>query len=359
MEELWNAILDFTAQFVIPDWGALVGLIPVGLLLLVLAFVARTAWRFAHAGPTRRAPLRREPLPPPGTHMPGPSFAPVLAAFGAFMLLLGLVAGGPWLGVGVVILVLTLLYWGREALADYDHLARIERLPAVQRVPPPGVHMPGPSFRPVLASLAMAVLFFGLVFGGWLLLVGVLFLVATLIGWLGDARKEYVKTTEADATGHLENIPAPTYPARLLAVFAALIVVAVAVDAGVLLRTPGGAAGNDGEPGASPGGSAGPSSPAGGEADATLVAVDIAFDTHELSVPADTPFTIAIDNQDPAGVEHDVDIRDAAGTTLQDQETLDGGTSIVYEYEPLAAGSYTFICSIHPIPAMTGTLTVQ
>lgn len=356
MEELWNAILEFTAQFVIPDWGALIGLIPVGLLLLVLAVIGRTAWRFANAGPTRRASLRREPLPPSGTHMPGPSFAPLLASFGAFMVLFGLVVGGVWLGVGIVILILTLLYWGREALVDYDHLVQAERLPAIPRTPPPGIHMPGPSFRPLLASLAMTVLFFGLVFGGWLLLVGAVFVVATLLGWLVDARKEYVKTTEADVTGHLENIPDPNYPSRLLAVFAALILVAVAIDSGLILGTPGGAAG---EPGSSPGASAEPSTPAGGGADASLVATGIAFDTHELTVPADAPFTIALDNQDPPSVHHDVDIHDANGTTLQDQQTIDGGTSTVYEYTPLAAGTYTFICSIHPIPAMTGTLTVQ
>jgi plastocyanin len=87
--------------------------------------------------------------------------------------------------------------------------------------------------------------------------------------------------------------------------------------------------------------------------------VNIAFETTELTAPADEPFNIHLVNDDPAGVIHDVDIRDAAGETLQDQGTIDGGTEATYAFTPLAAGDYTFICSIHPIPAMTGTLTVE
>ena len=38
---------------------------------------------------------------------------------------------------------------------------------------PPGVHMPGPSFRPIIVATVVAVIFFGLVFGGWLLMAGI------------------------------------------------------------------------------------------------------------------------------------------------------------------------------------------
>jgi cytochrome c oxidase subunit 2 len=89
-----------------------------------------------------------------------------------------------------------------------------------------------------------------------------------------------------------------------------------------------------------------------------LVAQNIAFDTLELEAPADTPFAIEFRNDDPAGVPHDVDIRQD-GSVLADQPTIDGGTSTTYTYDPLPAGTYTFICSVHPIPAMTGTLTVR
>jgi plastocyanin len=90
-----------------------------------------------------------------------------------------------------------------------------------------------------------------------------------------------------------------------------------------------------------------------------VTASGIAFNTHALEVAADTPFGIAFKNEDPAGVSHDIDIRDADKKVLRDQQTIDGGTSATYPYEGLPAGTYTFICSIHPIPAMTGTLTVK
>lgn len=90
-----------------------------------------------------------------------------------------------------------------------------------------------------------------------------------------------------------------------------------------------------------------------------VTAKDIAFDTKTLEVAANTPFAIAFDNQDPSGVTHDIDIRDASGKVIANQEPINGGTAANYTYEGLPPGTYTFICSIHPIPAMTGTLTVK
>jgi plastocyanin len=90
-----------------------------------------------------------------------------------------------------------------------------------------------------------------------------------------------------------------------------------------------------------------------------LVAKDIAYSGLDLEVAAEAPFAIAFQNQDPAGVTHDVDIRDAGGNVLANQEPINGGTSTNYTYAGLAAGTYTFICSIHPVPSMTGTLTVK
>jgi plastocyanin len=358
LEGLWNAILDLTARFVIPDWGAAVGLLPALLLLIIAIYLVRTAWRFAQAGPTRRGPRRRVPLAPASVHMPGPSAAPFLGAFGTFLLLVGLVFGGPWLWIGLVAIVGGLLYWGREGLTEFDHLAHAERLPAVVHgPPPPGVHVPGPSFRPFLGALGSAALFLGLVFPGWLLAAGLLLFVVALLGWLRDARLEYLKTTEADRTGHLENIPAPNWPRRLFVTFVIVFAVAVAIDAGILFASPseapaggGGAGGGGGEP---------PSACAEPAIEHELVAVGIAYDVKELCVPADTAFTIHFANQDPPGIPHDVDIESSDGTVLQNTETIDGGQDVTYTYEPLAAGEYVFQCSIHPIPAMTGTLVVQ
>lgn len=90
-----------------------------------------------------------------------------------------------------------------------------------------------------------------------------------------------------------------------------------------------------------------------------VVAKDIAFDKKEIEAPANAPFAIHMKNEDPAGVTHNIEIRDAGGQVLQDTPTIDGGTDTTYTYEPLQPGTYTFICKIHPIPAMTGTLKVQ
>jgi plastocyanin len=91
-----------------------------------------------------------------------------------------------------------------------------------------------------------------------------------------------------------------------------------------------------------------------------VVAKDVAYDVHDLTVDAGKPFAIEFKNEDPAGLMHDVDIRAADKTTVvQDEPHTDGGKDALYQYTPLQPGTYTFICSVHPIPAMTGTLTVK
>jgi plastocyanin len=111
-----------------------------------------------------------------------------------------------------------------------------------------------------------------------------------------------------------------------------------------------------GNPSAEPGGSPAASPGADGP---TVTAQGVAFVEKELTVPADEPFTIHFVNADAPGTPHDIDIRDSSDQTLQDQATIDGGEEATYEYTALAAGEYVFICSIHPIPNMTGTLTVE
>lgn len=88
-----------------------------------------------------------------------------------------------------------------------------------------------------------------------------------------------------------------------------------------------------------------------------VTAEGVKFDTAALEVPADAPFAIAFTNKDPAGIAHDINIRDSSGTVLEKQETIDGGSTANYLYTPLPAGTYTFFCSIHA--NMTGTLTVK
>ena len=351
LQNIWKTILDITSQFVIPDWGALIALLPVFMGVIVIVFFASTVVRYLGVGPTRRRPGRISPPPPPGVHMPGPTLAPFFAAAGSFLLFLGLVFPGPVLILGLVALVLALLFWGQEGFREYDHVA--EEHPALPAVvhegPPPGVHVPGPSFRPILASLGVFVLFLGLVFPGWILAVGLLAVIVSLLGWLNDARKEYNRTVQADQTGHLDNGPAPGWPKVLVPLFAFLVVAAVAINAGWF--PPKSAVGGSGG-GPAPSGPAGSGGPGG----ITITAQNITFDKKTLSAPADKPFQIAFDNKD-AGTPHDVDILDASQKKVFDGKDFPGPATKTYDVPALKAGTYKFEYSIHPA-LMNGELTV-
>jgi plastocyanin len=302
--------------------------------------------------------------------MPGPSYAPIFASVGAFLLFLGLVFGGWILVLGAVALTLTMLYWLAEALRVYDH-ERGEEPPALPEPahagPPPGVHMPGPSFRPILGAIGSFMLFLGLVFGGWLLAAGVIALVITLVGWLTDARREYVRTVEADTTGHLDSGPAPRTPRGVFWALGLLLVFGVLLQTGLLppseasggiaSAAPSGEPAASGEPAPSAGGPVASGDPAAGAtADATLTARNVTFLTTEISGPADTPWTLALINED-AGTPHNVELKDAAGTSVFQGEVFNGVETRIYDVPALAAGSYTFLCTVHP--NMTGTATIQ
>jgi plastocyanin len=361
MEQIWNAILDLMAKLVTPDWGALVALIPIALLALVVLFVLWLLWQAAHLGPPRRGRRRLSRRPPPGVHMPGPSLAPVFGAIGTGLLMFGLVFRGPLLFLGLVALVLSLLYWGAEAMRDYDHaIAASRSLPAITHPgPPPGVHMPGPSFRPVIAAIALTVLLFGLVFGGWLLAAGLLMLVISLIGWLRDARAEYVLAERADDSGHLEAMPAPRVPTGTFALFGALFVFAVILNSGLIPS--GSASGSSGGASAAPAGSGAPGGssapgPSLPPADVTVTAKDIKFEPTSLSGTADKGLTIAFVNEDP-GVPHDIEVVDGSGALLFEGKTISGKATTTYTVPPLKAGAYKFLCKWHP--TMVGELTVK
>lgn len=370
IQGVWDAILDFTSIFVMPDWNNLVGLIPVVLLVVVVGFLAWIARRWMSAGPARRGYQRRPGSPPPGVHAPGPSFAPIFASIGAFLTFAGLVLGGWALILGLTVLALALIYWLREAMTDYQHVAPDEvpsdeaGVPAtVPSGPPPGVHVPGPSYRPFLVALAAAILFLGLVFGGALLVAGLIVVVWSLLGWLRDARREYVATVEADRTGHLENGPDPRFPTGSVAIAAVIVGLAVALNSGVLTPAEAGSgeAGSSPSPGASvaPGASTAPSAPGDlviPEADVVITAENIAFLDTDVKVPADRPFTIAFVNMD-AGVPHDIEIKDGSGAVAFKGDIFAGVAVMVYDVPALAPGVYPFICTVHP--NMTGTMTAE
>lgn len=119
---------------------------------------------------------------------------------------------------------------------------------------------------------------------------------------------------------------------------------------------PSGAPGSpaaSGEPSGTPASVApsGPASPAaspapGGET-VTVTAANIAFDPTELQVAADTPFTLELVNNDE-GVPHNVEIRDQSGAALFTTDTFNGVETRSFDAPALPAGSYQWICTVHP-----------
>jgi len=361
-EDLWNGILQLTSKFVIPDWGSVIAMLPVlvfagAIVIIVILFL--NIWR--HPKP-RASKVKVEPIPPAGVHMPGPSWAPPLAALGAFMLFLGLVFGGPLLIVGAIGLTVTLLYWLVEAVRIYDHDlgSTVPALPDVEHTgPPPGVHMPGPSFLPFLAALGAALLFLGLVFGGWILAAGVIALILTLVGWMGAARAEYEKTVEADSTGHLENIPDPRTPKLLLSGLAIMLVAAFVIQIGWIPP----ASGEEASP--APGASGAPVEPGGpGEpgtspvagAKPTVHAKDVQFVDQTFQAPANKEFELDFVNED-AGIPHNIEIKDGGGNVIFKGDIVTGVKTATYKVPALQPGQYPYLCTVHP--TMTGTATVQ
>jgi cytochrome c oxidase subunit 2 len=95
-----------------------------------------------------------------------------------------------------------------------------------------------------------------------------------------------------------------------------------------------------------------------GAAPLMIAAQNIAFDKTELTAPADTPFQIEFDNRD-ASIPHNIAIHEGSptGPEVFRGEIFPGPAKKIYDVPPLAAGTYGFICTVHP--NMAGTLTVQ
>ena len=96
-------------------------------------------------------------------------------------------------------------------------------------------------------------------------------------------------------------------------------------------------------------------SPATTGATLHISAQNIAFDTNHLEAAAGQAFVLEFDNND-AGIPHNVEIRDASGASVFKGQIITGPAKASYQGPALPAGSYMFLCDVHP--NMTGTLTV-
>jgi plastocyanin len=87
-----------------------------------------------------------------------------------------------------------------------------------------------------------------------------------------------------------------------------------------------------------------------------IIAENIAFNPGAITGPADAPITLVLMNQD-SGVPHDIALKDPSGATIGQSEIVTGPAEVALPLPALAAGTYTYVCTIHP--NMTGTLTVE
>jgi plastocyanin len=407
INDIWTGILDFLARIITPDWNEVISWLPLIfaalVVLVVLGLLPYQWWRHRKSNRSRLMP-RVPPPPPPGVHLPGPSRWPFVVPVGAALILWGLAiqptdargnatspVNWPVFLAGLAITLIAIAGWARDAMKEWQrtegmaeepmlltsggvavaqlpgplvtrrpapaHLAEPVELGSApdELQPPPGVHLPGPSPWPFFAPVGLAVLFFGLVFSPLIALAGLLMSIIAAAGWVRDAGDEYRQVEEGQAPEPRTRDPERAFPKRLVSVYVGIFIAAL-----VLGAIPGiiGLA-NQG-PGASPSGAPVAGGGGGGEPPGDQVAIvarNTAFDPVELTVPADKPFTIGFDNQDPQ--PHNVVIfsDDSHSKAVFTGDVVTGPTQVDYKVSPLAAGTYPFICAVHP--NMKGSVTAR
>ena len=221
----------------------------------------------------------------------------------------GTVAGGIWLWVGLAILVITLLYWGREEMRDYGRMRTAGAagqltagaLPAPVGTPPAGRPHPA-ALLPAAARLDRLHRARGLDDHGRLALVfGFLAVVITAIGWLWDSRREYAATEEADRTGHLDLGGAPAWPKATFAALAIIVGLAILLSSGILGGSGDGTSGARGERRERRRPAAARPRPSPSAADADVVVVrEHHLGRDDADGAGRRPFTLALDNRDTA-----------------------------------------------------------
>ncbi len=90
----------------------------------------------------------------------------------------------------------------------------------------------------------------------------------------------------------------------------------------------------------------------------SLIAHDIAWNQYCLAVPANTPFTVSITNQD-VGIQHNFSIYDSffEKKNYFTAPKITGPSSETVQVEGLPPGKYYFQCDVHG-PSMSGAFVV-
>jgi plastocyanin len=96
-----------------------------------------------------------------------------------------------------------------------------------------------------------------------------------------------------------------------------------------------------------------PAGSASGDA-VNIAAKDLKFTQTAVSVKAAKAFEILFDNQE--GAPHNVAISDASGKNVFKGDIV-SSKRVTYQVPALAAGTYAFVCEVHP--DMKGTITAQ
>jgi plastocyanin len=99
-----------------------------------------------------------------------------------------------------------------------------------------------------------------------------------------------------------------------------------------------------------------PTSPAVVDPNAVkIVASGQQFTTKDVAAPAGKAFQIAFESQ--TGDPHNIAIAASGAEPAFRSEVYTGPGTKTFDVQPLAAGTYTFKCDVHP--GMEGTLTVR
>lgn len=298
---------------------------------------------------------------------------------------------GDWLGTSLYLLLFGVAGFAGTVVAGFRINDTPERVPA--DAPPPGrydvprVPLPAGGAWPFLAALSTGLLLLGFVVGPLAAFFGIGLAVATTTGWLARV--------SADTTGREINLLPVGLPvvglfcigavmfflsrvllavsemsATWIALAVALVILgmaslfalrpaisgqtmlAVLALAGVAMVGGGLLAAAAGERHIEHHGGEGAHGGEGGHgsASAEISAADIAFDTQELSFPANTEVELVFHNDDE-GIPHNVAIyegEDATAPPLLKGAIINGTAEITYQFTTPGPGTYYFQCDVHP-----------